>query len=123
MGVVVTQTMENYMANENDLQKDLSALRADIGALTETVGKLVSEAGKAQVAIRRTMKRGAKNAAGVGEEMWDEVVHLGHDTADAARDAGRAGMSSLVNEIKRNPLRAVVVVLCVGVIVRMFGQR
>ena len=60
---VVTQTMENYMANENDLQKDLSALRADIGALTETVGKLVSEAGKAQVAIRKTMKRGAKSAA------------------------------------------------------------
>jgi ElaB/YqjD/DUF883 family membrane-anchored ribosome-binding protein len=116
-GVVVTQTMENYMASETDLQKDLSALRADIGTLTETVGKLVS------VAAGKTVKRGAKNAAGVGEEMWDEVVHLGHDTADAARDAGRAGMSSLENEIKRNPLRAVLVVLCVGVIVGMFGKK
>ena len=75
------------MANETDFQKDLDSLRADMAALTGTVGKLATVAEKAQAAMSKTMKRAVHNAAGVGEEIWDEVADLGNDSAEAARDA------------------------------------
>ena len=111
------------MANEHDLRKDLEALRADISGLTDTVGKLATEAGKAQAAMAKTVKRAVKNAAGVGEEIWDEVAEMGEDTANAARHAAQAGATALENEIKRNPLLSVLIALGAGLVVGMLRRK
>ncbi len=73
--------------------------------------------------LRQTTGRDMHNAAGVGEEIWDEVADLGNDSAEAARDAAHMGVSTLENEIKRNPLRSVLVALGVGFIVGMLGHK
>lgn len=108
--------MGKIMATENNLQNGLDAIRADITGLTETVGKLATEAGRVQADMAKTVKRAAKNAAGVGEEMWDEVVDIGEDTVNAARHAAQTGASALGNEIKRNPLLSVLIALGIGLV-------
>jgi ElaB/YqjD/DUF883 family membrane-anchored ribosome-binding protein len=108
---------------EKDFQNDIETLRADIAALTETVSKLAGEASKAQAAMAKSMRKAAKGAAGIGEEAWDEAVNLGHDAAEAARDATQAGVSSLENQIRANPLNAVLVALGVGFIVGLVGHK
>ena len=108
---------------EKDLQNDMEAIRADIAALTDTVGKLASEAVKAQAAIAKNVKKAAKSAGAVGEEMWEEAQQLGSDTADAAADAAHAGMASLENQIKRNPVNAVLIALGVGFLVGLVGHK
>ena len=111
------------MAAENDLQNGLDPIRADITGLTETVGKLATEAGKVQAGMAKTVKRAAKNAAGVGEEMWDEVADIGEDTIHAARHAAQTGASALENEIKRNPLLSVLIALGVGLVAGMLRRK
>src|SRR5665213_3631012 len=121
--ILSAPTEESIMANETDFRKDFDSLRADVAALTGTVGKLATVAEKAQVAMSKTVKRAVHNPAGVGEEIWDEVADLGNDSAKAARDAAHMGVSTLENEIKRNPLRSVLVALGVGFIVGMLGHK
>ena len=108
---------------EKDLQTDLEAIRADIAALSESVGKLANEASKAQAAMAKTVRKAAKGAAGVGEEMWDEAAHLGHDTAEAAADAAHAGMSNLEKQIKQNPVSSVLIALGIGFVVGVIGLK
>ena len=108
---------------EKDFQNDLEAIRADIAALTDTVGKLASEATKAQAAMAKTMKKAAKNAAGDVEEMWEEAAQLGQDAADAARDAAQVGVSTIEQQIKKNPVGAVMVALGIGFVVGILGHR
>ena len=108
---------------EKDLQSDVEALRADIAALTDTVGKLASEAVKAQAAFTKDAKKAAKAAGAVGGEMWDETMQLGSDAADAVGDAAHVGMASLENQIKRNPVNAVLIALGVGFLVGLVGHK
>ena len=83
------------MTDERDFQNDVEVLRADMAALTKTVRKLAYEATKAQAAIAKTVRRAGKNTLGFGEELWEEAGHLGHDAAEAAQGATRAGVSRL----------------------------
>lgn len=101
-------------ASDKDFQNDLDTLRADISALTDTVGKLASEASNAKAAMGRTAKAAGKRAASIGEDMWDEAMQLGQDTAEAAQNAAAAGVSTIEKEIQRNPLSAVLIALGVG---------
>ena len=108
---------------EKDLQSDVEALRADIAALTDTVGKLASEAVKAQAAFAKDAKKAAKAAGAVGGEMWDETMQLGSDAVDTVGDAAHVGMASLENQIKRNPVNAVLIALGVGFLVGLVGHK
>ena len=108
---------------ESDFHKDLAAIRADIAALTDTIGKLAAEATTAQAAIKKDVRKAAKNAGHVGEEMWEETVQLGSDTADAAADAAHASMASLETQIKRNPVSAVLIALGIGFVVGILGNK
>ncbi len=108
---------------EKDLQTDIEAIRADIAALTDTVGKLGNEAMKAQAAIAKNVKKAAKSAGAVGEEMWEETVQLGSDAADAATDAAQAGIASLETKIKQNPVSAVLIALGIGFIFGLIGHK
>lgn len=69
------------------------------------------------------MKKAAKNAGHVGEEIWEETIQLGSDTAEAATDATRVGMASLETQIKRNPVSAVIIALGVGFVVSLLGNK
>ena len=71
----------------------------------------------------KTLKKAAKNAAGDVEEMWDGVVNLGHDAADATRSAAHVGVSTVEREIKRNPLYAVLIALSIGFLVGIFNRK
>jgi ElaB/YqjD/DUF883 family membrane-anchored ribosome-binding protein len=108
---------------EKDFQKDLEALRADIAALTETVGSLAAQAAKAEAAIARNVRKAAKSAVGTGEEMWDEGVQLGEDAARAAVHGAHAGVSTLEDQIKKNPMNAVLIALGVGFLVGIVGHK
>jgi ElaB/YqjD/DUF883 family membrane-anchored ribosome-binding protein len=108
---------------EKDLQTDIEAIRADIAALTDTVGKLASEAVKAQAAFAKDAKKAAKAAGAVGGEMWEEAQQLGADGFDVATDAAHVGMASLENQIKRNPVNAVLIALGVGFLVGLVGHK
>jgi ElaB/YqjD/DUF883 family membrane-anchored ribosome-binding protein len=108
---------------EQEFQKDLDTIRADIAALTDTVGKLATEASKAQAAMAKTARAAGKKAAGIGEEMWDEAMQLGQDTAEAASHAAAAGVSTLEKEIRRNPFTSVLIALGVGFLVGVVGRK
>lgn len=108
---------------EKDFQADLDTLRGDIASLSDTVGKLAAEAAKAQAAMGKTMKKAAKNAAGDVEEMWDEAVTLGRDTASAAKSAAYAAESTVEAQIKQNPIGAVLVALGIGFVVGILGRK
>ena len=51
------------------------------------------------------------------------AAHLGHDAAEAARDAAHVGVSSLENRVILNPLSAVLVALGVGFIIGMLRHK
>ena len=108
---------------ERDFQKDIDALRADIGALTDTVGKLAAEAVKVKSTLENDMKKAARNAGKVGEELWEETQQLGADAAEAAADAAGAGMASLETQIRRNPVSAVLIALGAGFVFGILGRR
>lgn len=115
------------MAAEKDLQQDLEALRADIAALTETVGRLAKDMADARATMRDTMKESvktaAKDAAAAGEELLNDAVKLGGDAAGAAGEAAHARVTSLEDEIRRNPVTAVLAALGIGFIVGVLGRR
>ena len=108
---------------EKDFQKDLEALRADIAALTDTVGSLAAQAAKAEAAISKNVKKAVKGAAGTSGEIWDEGVQLGHDSAQAAVDGAQAGVAGLEQQIRKNPMNAVLIALGVGFLVGIVGHK
>src|SRR3990172_4236481 len=89
---------------EKDLQKDLEAIRADIAALTQAVGRLAADTADMRAAMKKSVSGAARDAGEAGERLFSDAIKLGGDTAGAAADAARAGMSSLEAEIKRNPI-------------------
>jgi ElaB/YqjD/DUF883 family membrane-anchored ribosome-binding protein len=115
------------MAAEKDFQKDLEALRADIAALTETVSRLAGEMADARTTMRDTVRdsvrSAAKDAAEAGEDLLSDAMKLGGDTAGAAADAARARVSSMEDEIKRNPVTAVLTALGIGFVIGIIGRR
>jgi ElaB/YqjD/DUF883 family membrane-anchored ribosome-binding protein len=94
---------------EKDFQHDVDTIRADIAALTDTVGKLASAAVNAAVG-RGPTKKGKRGRA--SNEMWHETDELGADMVGAAEHL-----------IARNPTRAVLIALGVGLVVALFGFR
>jgi len=111
------------MAAEKDLPKDLEAIRADIAALTQTVGRLATDMADVRATLKRTVRTAAKEAAEAGEELLSDAMKLGGDTAEAAADAARAGVSSVEAEIKRNPISAVLTALGIGFVIGIIGRR
>jgi ElaB/YqjD/DUF883 family membrane-anchored ribosome-binding protein len=111
------------MAAEKDLQKDLEAIRADIAALTATVGRLAGDMAEVRATMKESVKSAAKDAAEAGEELLSEAMKLGGDTAAAAGDAARASISTMEDEIRRNPISAVLTALGIGFIIGIIGRR
>ena len=94
---------------EKDFQHDVDTIRADIAALTDTVGKLASETLSAAVG-RAPTKRGKRARA--SNEMWEETHELGADVMDAAEHL-----------VTRNPRKAVLIALGVGLVVGLLSLR
>ena len=111
------------MPTEKDLQKDLEAVRADIAALTQAVGRLGADTADMRAALTRNISGTGKDAGEAGERLVSDAMKLGGDTAEAAADAARVGMSSLEAEIKRNPISAVLTALGIGFVIGVVGRR
>ncbi len=115
------------MAAEKDLQKDLEALRADIAALTETVGRLGKDMAEARATMRESMKESvktaARDAAAAGEDLLNDAMKLGGDAAGAAGEAAQSRVASLEDEIRRNPVSAVLAALGIGFIIGIINRR
>ena len=108
---------------EKEFQKDIEAMRADLAALVNTVSALATRTSKAEAAVSKNVKKTAKEAAGAGEDLLEEGLQLGRDAGKAAMDAPAAGLAMIENEIKRNPLNAVLIALGIGFIAGLLGRK
>jgi ElaB/YqjD/DUF883 family membrane-anchored ribosome-binding protein len=94
-------------ANEKDFQHDFDAIRADISALADTVGKLASQRVNAAFG-----KATGKRSRRTGDDVWEGTNELGADMMGAAEHL-----------ITRNPARAVLIALGVGMVAALFALR
>jgi len=93
--------------DQKDFQHDFETIRADIAALTDTVGKLAAQ--RVNAAFGKTT---GKRSRRTGDDVWEGTNELGADVMGAAEHL-----------ITRNPARAVLIALGVGMVAALFALR
>jgi len=99
------------VAGEN-LNSDMTKLRADISSIQQTLAQFASQAGGEAV----------KTAQSVGTAVSSQIGDVASEVASATKEHAKTFASELENMARRNPLGTIGVTLLAGVIIGMITR-
>lgn len=111
------------MATERDLAEHLETIRKDISALSETVGQLVSDTAGIQASLKKRVTAAARQATAAGEQIVSEAAEMGSDALNMVGRQANAAVSTVEQEIARNPLTAVLIALGAGFAIGLMSRK